>query len=550
MKKVLSILFASLLVWSISCTKETVMVNNPEKDIEESPVDNGTEKKTITFSASIEFNNETKASLSGLNINWQDGDYVGVATDNSATIVAYPVTPDGVDATKCTITVDAVEGATAYYAIFKGRLGDGGAGLHNVEADDFSDLTFNTSTKTFSGLTVGNQQVAVGSLASYLWYTDGFPLAMAGKSDGSTLVMRPCLALVKLQISSESVPAEYYYKTITYKSTYDINHDYNYSAVRGFNLYQKGGSTIYSSGDYTVQIKADGTLTTTSSGTKKEYRQKSQEDKLVADTDYIMCLIPGGDITSFKIDFLGYSANTPTVSWDAVYSMSKNGTITVSPGDFYDLGKLNPLGRKKAKNEAGWEAADATAAVFTPSITIDGVFDDWDPALNDKIVGKTSSISADGHYKDLKVAYDDMYIYIYTKRDWDSSSYDIWTGGSSYIYYGFDLDNDSETPATTIGEMPGADATILLNPFSGTPASPVLSLGGTKRNGSTFSFTDILLNGVIGANVVEYEVRFLRSEVSNGAKVITDGNTIKVYSWGNKSGSNIKTTPVSITIDD
>lgn len=477
MKKVLSILFASLLVWSISCTKETVMVNNPEKDIEESPADNGTEKKTITFSASIDFNKETKASLSGLNINWQSGDYVGIATDNSATIVAYPVTPDGVDATKCTITVDAVEGATAYYAIFKGSLGDGGAGVNDRAANDFSDLTFNTSTKTFSGLTVGNQQVAKGSLSSYLWYTNGFPLSMAGKSDGTTLVMRPCLALVKLQINSESVPADYYYKTISYTSTSDINHDYNYSAVRGFNLYQKGLSTIYSSGDYAVQIGADGTLTTTSTGTQKEYRQISQTEKLDADTDYIMCLIPGGDITSFKIDFLGYSANTPTISWDAVYSMSKSGSITVSPGDCYDIGKLNPLGRKKAKNEAGWDAEDAAAAAYTPAITIDGDMSDWSGI-------DAFSSEATGRIREWKIKTDEFNVFVYVKLRKDRV--DI----TRELYIGFDIDNNAESgTSSTYGDLPvGLDAYAKVIPYTNeSGASTLMPVHGLDANSKTWN---------------------------------------------------------------
>lgn len=522
MKKVLSILFASLLVWSISCTKETVMVNNPEKDIEESPADNGTEKKTITFSASIDFNKETKASLSGLNINWQSGDYVGIATDNSATIVAYPVTPDGVDETKCTITVDAVEGATAYYAIFKGRLGDGGAGKYNREADDFSDVTFNTSTKTFSGLTVGNQQVAVGSLASYLWYTDGFPLAMAGKSDGTTLVMRPCLALVKLQINSESVPADYFYKTITYTSSSDINHDYNYSAVRGFNLYQKGSSTIYSSGDYTVQIEADGTLTTTSTGTQKEYRQISQTDKLVADTDYIMCLIPGGEITSFKIDFLGYSANTPTLTWDAVYSMSKSGSITVSPGDCYDLGKLNPLGRKKAKNEAGWDAADAEAASFTPAITIDGDVTEWN----------TITGTSNGSHTSFKATSDEKYLYFYSYRSSSTSRYgEIWGHHQGYIYIALDLDNNMSTGSGSISGNGPYEFIGYIHPYGGSSAEPAIATSDIPQTASPSPYTlsNVSCSGAVDGDGVAIEFSIPRADLPT-----IPGTPITVYSWGNK----------------
>ena len=203
MKKVFFILFAASAILFVSCAKEF----GDNKTASDTKLTG----ETITFSATIDMPVATRAALSGLNINWQSGDYVAFATDNDATIRVYPVTVDGVDPTKCTITVDKVDGASGYYAIFKGSLGDGGAGVNDVAADDYSMVTFNTTTKTFSGLTVGNQQVATGSLSSYLWYTNGYPLAMAGKADGASLSMKPCLALVRLGINAESVPAGYFW---------------------------------------------------------------------------------------------------------------------------------------------------------------------------------------------------------------------------------------------------------------------------------------------------------------------------------------------------
>ena len=544
MKKLFSILFAASAILFVSCAKE--LGDN------KTATDAKLTGETITFSATIDMPALTRAALSSLNIEWQSGDYIGIATDNDATIRVYPVTVDGVDATKCTITVDKVDGASGYYAIFKGRLGNDG-GANEVDADDFSMISFNTSTKTFSGLTVGNQQVAANSLSSYLWYTNGYPLAMAGKADGASLSMRPCLALVKLGIDAESVPAGDYYVNDPYVSSYSINHDHYYSAVRGFNLYQIGGSTIYSSGDFTVQIADNGSLTTTATG-DQQYRQISQSGILASGTDYLMCLIPGGSITSFKVDFLGYADNTPTLSWDAVYTMRLPAAITVAPGDYYDLGVLNPLGRKKAKNEAEDEAADALAVVpFTPSITIDGSFDDWDPAKNSKIVGKISSSTGGSHYQEFKIAYDDRYVYLYTKRDW-SESCNVWAT-SAYIYYGFDLDNDSDTPASTLGEMPGADATILINPFDGSIDSPALSLSATKLNGSSYSFDGLEFDGTITTvssrtGYLEFEMRVKRSDIKNGAKTLENGNTINVFTWGNKSASDFKTSATSITIND
>lgn len=448
MKKLFYILFAASALLFVSCAKEVDdNITAPEAKLT---------GETITFSATIDMPAATRAALDGLNINWQSGDYIAFATDNDATIRVYPVTVDGVDPTKCTITVDKVDGASGYYAIFKGSLGDGGAGANSVDADDYSMVTFNTTTKTFSGLKVGNQQVAKNSLSSYLWYTDGYPLAMAGKADGSSLSMKPCLALVKLQIDAESVPADAYYKSIPYVSSYSVNHDHNYSAVRGFNLYQIGGSTIYSSGDYDVQIAADGSLTTTATG-DKEYRQISQSEKLVSGTDYLMCLIPGGSISSFKINFLGYKDNTPSLSWDAVYTMRLAAANTVAPGDYYDLGVLNPLGRKKAKNEAEDEAADASASIANV-VDIDGVFDDW--ASVAEYPGTRTSGSSNSRINGWRMTQDVHNIYVYLDLAKTKFAGPESYKPNSYIYVCLDTEDGGSTRTS----IPGVDKYVLIYP--------------------------------------------------------------------------------------
>ena len=443
MKRVLFFALAAVAVVIASCTKEDV------KEMPDNVIETG---KTITFTASIDMKAETKATLSGLNINWSSGDYIGIATDNNATIVAYPVTPDGTDPTKCSITVNAVEGAKDYYAVFKGSLGDDDPGTNAVAADDFSSITFDTTTKTFSGLKVGNQQVAVSSLSSHLFYSNGYPLAMAGKANGTTLIMKPCLALVKLQIHSESVPTDYCFKTITYTSTYNKDHEHSYSAVRGFNFYQIGSDTKYSSGDFDVQIAANGDLVTTPGSTKKEYRQMTQSAKLSADTDYIMCVIPGGSISSFKVDFLGYKDNTPTNSWDAVYSMSKAASISVAPGDCYDLGKLNPLARKKAKDEADDEAEDEAAASYVPAIMIDGDMSDWSGI-------SAFGVSVSGRIREWKFKSDSQNVYFYLALRRNRAH-----AGNS-LYVGFDTDNNNST-GTSANGMSGLESYAKSIPFT------------------------------------------------------------------------------------
>ena len=558
MKRIALILFALSIALFISCSKEIVAPDVPADD----PEVHESEPDIITFAASIELNDETKAQFraADLKIEWQAGDYIGIATDNNATITAYPVTVDPSDATKATISVSAVDGATAYYALFKGHLTGSGSVASNV----FTNISFNTETKTFSGsaLRVGDSQVSLGSLTSGNHYNNGgYPLSLAGKSSGTTLIMRPCLALFKVQFNKESMflddahkdhASDFIIKNEEYTSSKKITHYHDYTALRGFDFYQKSASTVYSSGEFTVQIGDNGSLTVAPGETKTEYRRQSNDrTKLTADTPYYMCVIPGGSVSSMQFKFYGFTDNTPTNGWTNDYIMTLSRSLTVRPGDFYDMGKLNPVGRQRTKDHNADEEEDRFIG-FTPSINIDGNFGDWIPGEgegeNSEIIGKIATSTGGSNYKELKVAYDDKYIYFYTKRDW-STDHNIWST-EAYIYYGLDLDNDSATSAGGLSEMTGADASILIHPFAGSIEAPALAFGSTSLNGSAFTFSEVLLAGQIGDGYVEFEVRFLRSEIKNGAKKIEDGNTINVYSWGNKDAAEYKSTPTTITISD
>lgn len=483
MKKVFYILLAASAALFVSCAKDKDIKPTEEPVISEAPIFTG---ETITFEVNMDVQKETMASLSGLNINWQSGDYIGVVTDNSATIVAYAVTPDGENPKKGTVTVNAVAEATKYYAIFRGSLGANGDAEKEVAANDFSGITFNTSTKTFSGLTVGKQQVASGSLGSHLWYTNGFPLSMAGvgsaNPSGNTLIMRPCLALFKVRIASASVPAGYYLNTETYTSSKGKEHEHTYSAVRGFNFYQIGSSTIYSSGDFTVSVADDGTLTTESvdNANRGTYRQISQEEKLTADTDYLMCLIPSGVQTTFKFDFLGYSDNSGGLLWDAVYSMSNPAKYTVSPGDYYDLGTLNPLGMKKAANEAADDAADEAASSYVPAITIDGNLSDW-AAIPVLPSSQTSRI------REWKFKSDAFYVYFYFSLRKNRC------GTGKHLVMGFNTDNNTATGSNyDTNKILGNEVTVSVDPFTNAVGSNLIPVndhtgtvsisGGTTTN--------------------------------------------------------------------
>ena len=520
MKKTFIILFSIVAAVCISCNKEKPL-DLFDESIEAPNNDPMLTGNTISFSASINVTDKTKASFieSGLKVAWQDGDYVGVATDNDATIRVYPVT-DITDDTQCTITINEVANATSYYVLFKGKL-NASEDANKVAANDFSAISFNTTTKTFSGLTVGNQQVAKNSLESYLWHTAGYPLAMAGKTDGTNLTMKPCLAMFKVQIASGSVPEQYYYSQ-SYTSSQSIEHNHNYSAVRGFDFYQKGASTIYSSGDYTVQIADDGSLTVASANndTKRDYRQLSQTEKLSANTPYYMCLIPGGAVTQLKFNFLGYSNNTPTITWDAVYTMTLTRNLTVAPGEFYDLGTLNPIGHKRAKDIAADEAEDA----FTPIIAVDANMSDWDPSNNANLItsgDKQNYLAETGtgsHFLSLKMAYDERYIYVYIKRDFSTRP---WTEGSNavygegYIWYRFDTNNDGTY-----------DIAFHVYPFAKAASAPFSFISNPTISGG--SYTRVFA-GTYNESVIETNIRLLRSELG-----IDKNDIVKLQCEGNK----------------
>ena len=516
MKKYFYLLLVASTVFLASCDKDTNVYSNDEIEINtptdssiETPIDttvvSSLTGRTLTFGVNMELKAGTKAALSGLDINWQDGDYIGVATDNDATIRVYAVTPKS-DAKKGTVTVSEVAGASKYYALFKGRLGHSG-GAHEVDANDFSMIRFNTTTKTFYGnsdgdLSVGKQQVATGSLSSYLWWDNGYPLSMAGvattnpSGSENTLIMRPCLALVKLQIASASVPAAYYRDTLVYNNPkYDVDHEHIYSAVRGFNLYQKAGSTIYSSGDFTVSVADNGALTTTvvDNENKREYRQLSQTEKLSSGTNYYMCIIPGGSITSFKIDFLGYANNTPTISWDAMYTMTNSGSYTVSPGDYFDFGTLNPLGLKKAQNEAADDAADEAAASYVPAITIDGNMADWAG------IGDSFSNSSHSRIHAWKYKSDAQKVYLYLAFRKNRAC----TASSAGLYIGFDLDNNDAT-GNSYGNVAGCEAYVRAFPFTNaSEGSTPVGTNGLDANSEVWASGIGYHNGTVSTYIYD-----------------------------------------------
>ena len=176
-------------------------------------------------------------------------------------------------------------------------------------------------------------------------------------------------------------------------------------------------------------------------------------------TDYLMCVIPGGTVSSFKIGFLGWKANSASsYNYSASYTMTKGGISSVNPGDYYDLGVLNPLGRKKAANEAADDAADAAAGVANV-VDIDGVFDDWDGVT--EYPGTRTNGGSNSRINGWRMTQDVHNIYVYL----DLVKEKFAGGGSynkpnSYIYVCF----DTEEGGSTRTSIPGVDKYVLIYP--------------------------------------------------------------------------------------
>ena len=512
MKKVWYILLSASMALLFSCAKE-VRVNEPA---EEAPRLGG---ETLTFTARIELAPQTRAGLgeaseTGMPVLWSSDDSIGIATNNSAVIKAYPITVDATDATQCTFTVEAVPGATAYYALFKGSL-NGTEASQKISTGNFEGISFDTETKTFSGLTVGDTQVGDGALSSYLWHDKGYPLAMAGKANGTSLVMKPCLALVKLQIHADSVPADQYVVSETYKGN-----AHSYSAIRGFDFYQRAASSLYSSGDYTVRISDDNQLTVAASGNNTAVREKSLSTKLVADTPYYMCVIPGGEVSSFRINFLGFADNAGTLSWDAVYTMNLVKDMTVAPGSFFDLGTLNPLGRKMAKNHAEDDAA-ASAAV-----TIDGQFGDWTAVTNVYTPSNDNIVQ-------WKYTYDDTNLYFLYKIPKTAIPFSSSYNWGAYIYMGFNTDNLAGTGSNAGGGINGGyEAMAVLFPWRGTEEGNPSCVVGEDGNGhfecpvGTNPGHHPMLGGAFDGDYCFMEVRIPRTEIGSPTGNITVNHSL------------------------
>ena len=171
-------------------------------------------------------------------------------------------------------------------------------------------------------------------------------------------------------------------------------------------------------------------------------------------------------------------------------------------------------------------------------IKIDGDFSDWADV-------KTfiASDDEDAPLKEFKVAFDKDYLYFYHKRNNNSA---MWGGG--YFYLAVDADNNVATGMTDANgnTVVGIEKWMYLYFYlKDDNGNPMLATApaGARESGDEYACAENALAGVIGDDVVETELRIPLADLG-----VTYGQPIKVYTWGNKSASNMKDQPVVVSM--
>lgn len=449
---VVALLFAA-------CEKESQIIENTPDS-----------QDKLTFSANIELAEDTRASLSGLNIEWSAGDHIGVASDQNDDIQDCTITVDPGNAKRCTFTIKPVDGATTYYAIYTG-------------SSSFTNIAFDHTTATFSGKAAGNLSVV------YEYYSatsvTAADLTMAGKTTTNNITMKPCLALVQLQVGSKSVENEL---------------KGGYSGVRGWKLSQLGSSK-YSAGDYTVNLSGENlSVSPNSSFTRKEARTFSSGTMLSNSTTYYTCIIPGGSVNGFKLDFLGFKpdpddGSKTVLDFSTKYSMTLMKSLTVSPGDSFNFGTLDPVTKQK----------DLDA--FDPAIDIDGVMTEWASIS----AHSTKDTAGDVYIVEWKTTSDKRNIYFYYKIKKSSITY---SSGSynwgSYVQTYYDTDKDGNN-----------DARSYVYPFKGSTEGTIEFKTGSTGAVEVPVGNDlgeyVATNGCVDENYAYVEISLPRSMIGASA---------------------------------
>ena len=448
------LLIAGIFICLCSCSKEPVVSN----DIPNDPV-------KLTFQTVIDWEAVAKASLNGLRVEWGADEHIGVATDVADdNIVDVTITPDALDPRKATFTIDPVAGATTYYAFYPYS----------------GSLHFDSSTKTFSGMSVGKTSYQRGGLSK--------DLPLAGKTSGTSITFKPCLAVVGVSMASNSVAPS----------------DPSYKAVDGFDFYtsyNRSSSGPKISGDYTVSLAGENPAIEATGTDVGLYLKEvvTKNTALTTDT-YYFSIIPGGEVNGMSFYFFGVGDG-----WSGTYRFANKKTFSIDPGDYIALTSLDPVTIKQSMD--------------SPSIAIDGDMSDWTS------ISPTYASDNPGSIVEWKATSDKINVYFYFKLV--SSAMDHGTWGS-YICTGFDTDNNTSTGSTEYNLGPGLEARSYFYPFNGSdPIAFKTGSTGSVQCPIGSSSVSLTTNGMNSGDYDYVEVSIPRSAIgfpSSGSTIYVRHN--------------------------
>ena len=219
------------------------------------------------------------------------------------------------------------------------------------------------------------------------------------------------------------------------------------------------------------------------------------------------------------IEYVSANTAVATVSADGTVTGVAVGSTTITLSVPAVEGKFTA-----ATKTINVTVSEATAA----GIEIDGDFSDWDDCT-------AVYENPTNNYRSFKAAYDKDYIYLYTKR--------VTVDGQRYMYYDFDLDNDSTTGEYSEGSRGGLEAYMALVIYSGNTI--VENPGADAYAPDKSVYAGVVCKGTVGAEFTVTELSIPRSNLN-----IKKGDTIKIYSWGNKSADGVASHPLVLSIEN
>ena len=188
-----------------------------------------------------------------------------------------------------------------------------------------------------------------------------------------------------------------------------------------------------------------------------------------------------------------------------------DGTVTVSKeGDVYTIVIESSVLKATYTGKLSAEVAGG--------IVIDGNFDDWA-----EIEGV-----GDGNHGMFKVASDATNIYVYSWRKTSGRYNEIW-GGSGYVYFALDLDNDATTGVDLWGNGPYEFVGVIY-PYAGSADSPAFKEApGDACMPEGCTLENVKCKGAVDENGAYIEFSIPRADLP-----AIPTTAIKAISWGNK----------------